>query len=72
MFNFFNEDISLPNVDLKKVERWLKNVIQEKGYEVGEISYIFCSDPYILKINLEYLNHNYFTDIITEVIDAME
>lgn len=44
---------------------WLSRVIVGEGYEVGEISYVFCSDTYLLDINKRYLNHHTFTDIIT-------
>ena len=63
--NFFHQDcdFSLPQKQLTK--KWIKNVIQSNGFKLGTINYIFCSDKEILKINLEYLNHNYYTDIIT-------
>ncbi|MEZ5007278.1 MAG: rRNA maturation RNase YbeY [Chitinophagales bacterium] len=63
--NFFAEDITLPNqlnVDYKK---WISKVVDLEGYELSELSYIFCSDEYLLNINKEYLNHDYYTDIIT-------
>lgn len=63
--NFYNQDcnFSLPQKLITK--RWIKLIIQNKGYRLGTINYIFCSDKEILKINKQYLNHNYFTDIIT-------
>ncbi len=45
--------------------RWLKTVAESEIKRIGDISIIFCSDPYILEINLKYLQHDYFTDIIT-------
>lgn len=44
---------------------WLHNVIQFEEYRVGELSYVFCSDSYLLDINQKYLNHDTYTDIIT-------
>ena len=48
------------------IRRWLRDVAREEGgYEVAEISYIFCSAERLLEINREFLNHDYYTDIIT-------
>lgn len=44
---------------------WLKNVAAEEGRKTGEIAVIFCSDEYLLDINRQFLNHDYYTDIIT-------
>ena len=48
-----------------KVSGWLKNIAVSEGYKVGELNYIFCSDDYLLEINKQYLDHDYYTDIIT-------
>ncbi len=45
--------------------RWINSEILNHGYKPGQINIIFCSDPYLLEINKKYLNHDYFTDIIT-------
>ena len=45
--------------------RWLKMVAESEIKRLGDISIIFCSDPFILEVNLKYLQHDYFTDIIT-------
>lgn len=45
--------------------QWIKSIIKKHSKLLGDISYIFCSDDYLLKINQEHLNHNYYTDIIT-------
>lgn len=45
-------------------KNWLKTTIHQEGYKVGDINYIFCDDEYILQINREYLNHDYYTDVI--------
>lgn len=44
---------------------WISYIINDLGKKTGEINYIFCTDEYLLKINTEYLNHHYYTDIIT-------
>lgn len=62
---YFNEDIPLPILKKRKSTNWIKDTIQAEGKRVGEISFIFCSDNYLLEVNKTYLNHDYFTDIIT-------
>lgn len=47
------------------IQDWIKKTISNEGKLIGEIAYIFCSDEYLHKINLEHLNHDTFTDIIT-------
>lgn len=63
--NFHSEDVDFYLVNEKKTIKWIKDSIKNEAKTVGEISYIFCSDGYLHKINLEYLNHDTFTDIIT-------
>ena len=46
-------------------EDWISRIIASEGFEEGEINYIFCDDDYLHKINLEYLNHDTLTDIIS-------
>lgn len=48
-----------------KIKSWIKSVVEQRGWKTGEISYIFCSDEYLLNVNQTYLKHDYFTDIIT-------
>ena len=48
-----------------KIKSWIKNVVEQKGKSIGDISYIFCDDEYLLEINKTYLEHDFFTDIIT-------
>ena len=48
-----------------KIKSWIRSVIEEKGVKLGDISYIFCDDEYLLEVNKTYLNHDYFTDIIS-------
>ena len=47
-----------------KIKSWIKSEVEKRGMKVGDISYIFCKDEYLLNINKTYLNHDYFTDII--------
>jgi rRNA maturation RNase YbeY len=62
---FFTENISFKLSDKKKIKNWIKFVIENYKYSVGEINFIFTSEEQILEINLRYLNHDYYTDIIT-------
>ena len=62
---FYNEDVELPHLDTERVKKWLLFIADKHEKEVGEISYIFCSDSYLLEVNRQYLDHDYLTDIIT-------
>lgn len=64
MIHFFFENID--TIPLKEdLQAWMENIITSEGKKLGNINYIFCDDEYLLKINQEYLQHNYYTDIIT-------
>lgn len=62
---FYAEEIELPAISKKAVSNWIKTVAETYGKKTGDISYIFCSDEKILEVNRQYLQHDYFTDIIT-------
>ncbi|MDL2242096.1 rRNA maturation RNase YbeY, partial [Bacteroidales bacterium OttesenSCG-928-L03] len=59
------EDVAFPKIKRRETTRWIKAVAEKYGKKAGDISYIFCSDEYILEINKQYLEHDYYTDIIT-------
>ena len=61
---FFAEGVKLPAIKKRETGDWIKNVAGIYGKKCGDISYIFCSDEKILEINREYLDHDYYTDII--------
>ena len=65
MVSFFTEDLTFPFKEKRLTSRWLKLVAEREGKRLGDVSVIFCSDNYILNINIKYLQHDYFTDIIT-------
>ena len=65
MINFHTEAIDFKVINPIKTKRWLKSVIEAEGFELLEINYIFCNDEYLHKINVEYLEHDTLTDIIT-------
>ncbi len=62
---FYAEDTRLPVLKKRLVGTWIKEVAALYGKKVGNISYIFCSDEKILEVNRQYLQHDYYTDIIT-------
>ncbi|MDR6299798.1 rRNA maturation RNase YbeY [Mesonia maritima] len=64
MINFFSEiNFKLPNS--KDYEIWLQSVLESEKKRIGELNYIFCDDEYLHEINLKYLNHDTYTDIIS-------
>ncbi len=63
--HYFNEDVAFPKIKKRITTGWIKQVISIEEKRVGDISFIFCSDEYLLEVNRKYLNHDYFTDIIT-------
>lgn len=65
MISYFTEDIKFDLKGKLLNNRWLKMVVGSEIRRLGDLSIIFCSDNYILDINLRYLQHDYFTDIIT-------
>jgi rRNA maturation RNase YbeY len=65
MVNLFFEDVDLINLDSKLLSSWLSNVCDEESKALYEVNLIFCSDEYLLKMNIEYLQHDYYTDIIS-------
>lgn len=64
MINFYYE-INFQLDNSKQISNWVSNTILEEGHSEGEINYIFCSDEYLHQINVEFLNHNTYTDIIS-------
>jgi probable rRNA maturation factor len=62
---FIAEDIEFSLIDQDKIKDWINRIILNHGYELENLTYIFCSDEYLHQINLEYLDHDTFTDIIT-------
>jgi rRNA maturation RNase YbeY len=65
MIRFTTDDIEMPELDERKVTRWIRAVAAEYGFGVGNINYIFCSDERELAVNREFLGHDYYTDVIT-------
>ncbi|WP_097055786.1 rRNA maturation RNase YbeY [Salinimicrobium sediminis] len=64
MINFYSENV-FELEHSSQFETWIKEVIASEGKKVGEISFIFCDDEYLLEINQQYLDHDTYTDIIS-------
>lgn len=65
MIRFFNEDVAYKLPHKLAMRQWLKQQAEREGYAVGDLNYIFCSDTYLLQVNRDFLQHDYYTDIIT-------
>lgn len=65
MIDFQVDSVEMPLIDEARVSKWLREVASGYGYTIGNLTYRFCSDEVILKTNVEFLGHDYFTDIIT-------
>ena len=65
MLKFFSEEIDFKLPFPQKTSKWIKTISESEGYDLGDLNYIFCSDEYLLEINKQYLDHDYYTDIIT-------
>ena len=62
---FFEEDITYKLKNKTAVRKWITEAIVAEGFKLAELTYVFCSDEYLLQINQQYLNHDTYTDIIT-------
>ena len=65
MISYQTDGVKMPDIKKKETTEWIKEVAACYGKRVGEIAYIFCSDEKILEVNRQYLQHDYYTDIIT-------
>ena len=65
MITYQTDGITMPKIQRRKISAWIKQVAATYSRKVGDIAYIFCNDDKILEVNLQYLNHDYYTDIIT-------
>ena len=60
-----SDDTKFPQIKRREISNWIKSVAASHDKKIGDIACIFCSDKKILEINIQYLNHDYYTDIIT-------
>lgn len=63
--NYYTQDCEYKLNGKLKTKALLNHCIDNEGFKSGEVSVIFCSDAYLLSINNQYLEHNYYTDVIT-------
>lgn len=63
--SFFEEDIHFKLKSKTQLRQWITDTIRAEGFKLNELTYIFCSDNYLLNINRQYLDHDTYTDIIT-------
>lgn len=62
---FYNENYKYKVKSIRKIRQWLISCAAKEGKSIQELNFIFCDDNYLLNINIQYLKHNYLTDIIT-------
>ena len=64
-FQWIAESAAMPDLDFARLQNWIIQVARTHDRIVGEVAYIFCDDEEILRVNRQFLNHDYYTDIIT-------
>ena len=65
MITYQTEGTRMPNIKKRETTAWIRRVADTYGKKVSDVNYIFCNDERILEVNREYLQHDYYTDIIT-------
>ena len=65
MITYNSEKVKMPKIKKRETTAWIKQVAQSYGKKVGDIGYMFVDDEKISEVNREYLQHDYYTDIIT-------
>ena len=65
MITYSAEGVKFPKIKRRDTTAWIRRVAATYSKRVGEVGYLFCDDEHILQVNREYLQHDYYTDIIT-------
>lgn len=65
MITYQTDGTQMPDIKKRPTTAWIRSVAGTYGKKVGDVNYIFCNDERILEVNREYLQHDYYTDIIT-------
>ena len=65
MIHFYHQDCNYLPPKRLALRRWIEEVIALEGYSVGEINYVFCSSAFHRQMNIDFIGHDYFTDVIT-------
>lgn len=63
--SFNSDNVEFPAINIDQLKGWIKKVVSSYNKQVGDISYLFCNDEKILEVNIQYLQHDFYTDIIT-------
>ena len=65
MITYNTINVAMPKIRRRDNSAWVKRVAASYGRKMGDVAYIFCDDEEILRVNRQYLQHDYYTDIIT-------
>jgi len=65
VIHIYTEGVDFPDIQEDQVKLWICNLVEIYSKRIGDLSLVFCSDKYILEVNRTYLQHDYYTDIIT-------
>lgn len=65
MIRFETQGVEMPELDQPKVRQWIRSVAADYGFAVGDITYVFTDDEGELRVNQQFLGHDYYTDVIT-------
>lgn len=65
MITYQTDGVKMPAIKKRALSAWIREVARSYGKRVGDIAYVFCNDERILAVNRAYLQHDYYTDIIT-------
>ncbi len=63
--NFFTEELTFILPQKRKIRKWIEEILRQENKKPGILNFIYCSDNYLLDLNIKYLNHNTLTDVIT-------
>ena len=61
----FNYETNFTLINETQLKNWIASCVHSEGFNIGEVNYIFCDDAYLHKLNVEFLQHDTFTDIIS-------
>ena len=65
MVRYYNDSTTYRLLKKRRVADWLRTVAKAEGYTLGDVTYIFCSSAVHRQMNIDYIGHDYFTDVIT-------
>lgn len=65
MIQFIAEQVTMPSIEISAMKAWIKWVAATYQFKCGDIAFVFCNDARILQLNIDYLQHDYYTDVIT-------